>query len=122
MARILFIDDDHITLEILGKAAEILGHQPILLSTARPVISVATDQKPDLIMMDMMMPDTDGLAVLGRLRANADTAAIPVVILSAGAAIDDSERVIAAGAQEYLNKPVSLNKLLETIKKYTSPE
>ena len=122
MARILFIDDDHITLEILGKAAEILGHQPILMATARPAIATAAEQKPDLIVMDMMMPDLDGLAALSILRAAPETTAIPVVILSAGAAPDDGERVLAAGAQGYLSKPVSLNKLLETIKKFTPPE
>ncbi|HVN56030.1 MAG TPA: response regulator [Anaerolineaceae bacterium] len=119
MARILFIDDDLITLEILGKAAEILGHQPILMATARPAIAMAAEQKPDLIVMDMMMPDLDGLEALSILRSSPETAETPVVILSAGAALDDEEKVLAAGGQDYLNKPVSLNKLLETIKKYT---
>jgi len=119
MARILFVDDDHITLEILGKAAELLGHQPILLGAGRATLATAEEKHPDLIMMDMMMPDMDGLAVLSQLRSSPATSAIPVVILSAGAAVDDSERVRAAGAQAYLNKPVSLSILMDTIKQFT---
>ncbi len=120
MARIFFVDDEPVTLQILGKAAQLLGHQPILIETGKDVLSRAAEQKPDLIMMDMMMPDLDGLDVLQTLRSQPDTAGIPVVILSAGAALDDRERVEAAGAQEYLTKPIGLNLLMDTIKKYTA--
>ncbi len=122
MARILFVDDDPITLEILGKAAQILGHIPTLVNEARPAIDIAAATQPDLIMMDMMMPDMDGLDVLACLRAQPATRLIPVVILSAGATPDDARLVLNAGAQEYLTKPVSLAVLVETIKKYTVPK
>jgi CheY-like chemotaxis protein len=120
MARILFIDDDTVTLQILGKAAQVLGHQPILINEARPAIGVAAQEVPDLIMMDMMMPDLDGIHVLTELRKLPETVSIPVVILSAGAGWDDPQRVKEAGAQDYLSKPVSLATLLEIIKKYTN--
>jgi CheY-like chemotaxis protein len=119
MAKIFFVDDEPITLQILGKAAQILGHTPVLIDNSQEVLTRIDVERPDLIMMDMMMPDMDGLEVLAHLRARPDTATIPVVILSAGAAWDDRERVEAAGAQEYLTKPVGLNRLMETIKKYT---
>jgi CheY-like chemotaxis protein len=119
MAKIFFVDDEPITLQILGKAAQILGHTPVLIDNSTDVLTRIEAEKPDLIMMDMMMPEMDGLEVLRHLRQRAETAAIPVVILSAGAALDDRERVEAAGAQEYLTKPVGLNRLMDTIKKYT---
>ena len=119
MAQVFFVDDDPITLRILGKAAQLLGHQPVLLETGQAVLDQASQQKPDLIMMDMMMPDMGGLDVLAHLRADPALAKIPVVILSAGAALDDGDRAKAAGAQEYIAKPVSLNILLATIKRYT---
>ncbi|HEX2979068.1 MAG TPA: response regulator [Anaerolineaceae bacterium] len=119
MARIMFIDDDVITLEILGKATEILGHQPILLNAGRNAIDRVGELKPDMIMMDMMMPDMDGMAMLACLREQAKTAAIPVVILSAGKTPDDNQQVIDAGAQAYISKPISLVKLQDTIQRYT---
>jgi two-component system cell cycle response regulator DivK len=120
MACIFFVDDDPITLQILGKAAQILGHTPVLIDSGKSVASMAEQQCPDLIMMDMMMPDMDGLSVLSFLHSQPKLAGIPVVILSAGSAPDDREHVLAAGAQAYLTKPVSLNILLETIKKFTA--
>lgn len=121
MANILFVDDDPITLEILGKAAKILGHTPTLVNAARPAIQIAAEIQPDLIMMDMMMPDLDGLDLLACLRSQPSTAKIPVVILSAGATPDDARLARAAGAQEYMTKPVSLVTLVDTIKRYTTP-
>jgi len=120
MACIFFVDDDPVTLQILGKAAELLGHKPTLIDSATQALEQVIRQKPDLIMMDMMMPDMDGLTMLSHLRQLPDLAQVPVVILSAGAAMDDRERVLAAGAQAYITKPVSLNVLLETIKRYAS--
>jgi CheY-like chemotaxis protein len=122
MARILFIDDDTVTLQILGKAAQVLGHHPILINEARPALDIAAQEVPDLIVMDMMMPDMDGIDVLTELRKQLTTSTIPVVILSAGAAWDDQQRVKEAGAQDYLSKPVSLATLTEIIKRYTAPK
>ena len=120
MATVFFVDDDPVTLQILGKAAQILGHEPVLIVSGSEVLSRALENKPDLIMMDMMMPDMDGLDVLTALRNQPELEDIPIVILSAGAALDDGQRVQAAGAQGYLTKPLSLNTLLQTIKAFTN--
>jgi CheY-like chemotaxis protein len=119
MAKIFFVDDEPITLQVLGKAAQILGHTPVLIDGSQDVFGHIENERPDLIMMDMLMPGMDGLEVLSHLRSRPDTASIPVVILSAGAALDDRERAEAAGAQEYLAKPVNLAILTETIQKFT---
>lgn len=119
MAKIVFVDDEPITLEMLGKAAELMGHQAVLIGSSAGALPAIEEHRPDLVMMDMMMPGVDGLTVLQRLRASEATATIPVVILSAGAALDDRERAEAAGAQAYLTKPVSLNVLLDTIQKFS---
>ena len=120
MARILFIDDDPITLEILGRASEILGHQAILVYQSKAALLKVAQSCPDLVLVDMMMPEVDGLGVLAELRAQPLTASIPVIVLSAGLADDDRARVLAAGAQDYLNKPISLNVLMSVIQKYTT--
>jgi CheY-like chemotaxis protein len=119
MAQILFVDDDAITLEILAKAAEVLGHQSILCNTSEQALIMAAERHPDLIMLDMMMPDMDGLSILSRLREQPGTAGIPIVMLSAGVNLNDDELAQQAGAQGYLTKPVSLKTLLDTISKFT---
>jgi CheY-like chemotaxis protein len=120
MACIYFVDDDPVTLQILGKAAQILNHQPVLIHSAAEVLRRVSQQKPDMIFMDMMMPDMDGLDAVSAIRNQPEFADIPIVILSAGAALDDRERVQAAGAQAYLTKPVSLATLMQTIQKFTN--
>ncbi len=119
MAHILFCDDDSNSLQILGKAAELLGHHPILVNNGSAVVDQAADRHPDLILIDLYMPDMDGLQVLDSLHQNPATSSIPVLILSAGSTGDLSSRARLSGAQGYLVKPISLGVLLDTIKKYT---
>lgn len=121
MARILFVDDEADTLETLKRAIEIFGHQALLATSGREAIRLASEQCPDLIIVDMMLPDMDGLAVVGRLRDIASTACIPAVILSAGPELDAAERARAAGAQDYLLKPIHLQTLLDVIAAYATP-
>jgi CheY-like chemotaxis protein len=122
MAKILFVDDDPITLELMGRAASLLGHEPILARSGEQAIKTAQSDRPRLIFMDMMMPDMGGVDVLKLLTQKPETADIPVVILSAGASLDDAMRCEKAGAKAYLSKPVPLQTLMDTIKKYSSPE
>jgi two-component system cell cycle response regulator DivK len=119
MACILFIDDDPITLNMLTKVAEFSGHRVITSVSAVEAIKVAASEKPDLIIVDMHMPDMDGLQVLRALRNQEETLNTPTLVLSAGAEVDVHERVRKAGGQAYLQKPLSLKKLLEVIGEYT---
>lgn len=121
MAHILFIDDDSITLRMLEKIATMAGHVPHTAQSGRQGVELASELGPDLIVVDMMMPDMDGLAVISKLRAQPNTAAIPVVVLSAGPEFDAEERIAAAGAQAYLPKPISMDALLEVIGAHTKP-
>ncbi len=121
LAHILFIDDDSITLRMLEKIATMAGHVPHTAQSGQVGVERASELGPDLIVVDMMMPDMDGLAVISKLKAQPDTAAIPVVVLSAGPEIDAEERITAAGAQAYLPKPISMDALLEVIGAHTKP-
>ncbi|MBK9050793.1 MAG: response regulator [Chloroflexi bacterium] len=70
---------------------------------------------PDVILMDIQMPHTDGLQVIQRLRQETRTATIPIIALTALAMPGDRERCLAAGANEYLSKPVVLRQLIATV-------
>lgn len=120
MARILFIDDDPLTLETLNKAVQIFGHEAMLASSGGQALVLAAAQPPDLVMVDMMLPDMDGLAVLSLMKQEPALANIPVVMLSASPEVDIAEISQAAGAQAFLNKPVRLQVLMDIIDHYTS--
>ncbi len=119
MARILFIDDDPYTLETLGKAVEVFGHQYLWARDGREALKIATEQSPELIFLDMNLPDMDGITLIGRLREEPALASIPVLVLSASPELDAADLVRQAGAQAYLNKPIRLQTLLDAIQKYT---
>ena len=116
MAQILFIDDDPITLKMIVRLAEFLGHQSLTAENGADAIQIAQDRRPDLILTDMMLPDMDGLNVIAKLRQQPDTAGIPIVVLTAGSELDAEEQVRAAGGQGYLIKPIGMDSLEKVIK------
>jgi CheY-like chemotaxis protein len=120
MTRILFIDDDPLTLETLKKSVELFGHQALLAGSGEQALSLAGSQAPDLILTDMNLPDIDGLALVRQLKENPEIASIPVIVLSASPEADAREISLAAGADDFLEKPVRLNKLQSVIDHYTS--
>jgi CheY-like chemotaxis protein len=120
MARILFVDDDPFTLETLRKSVQLFGHDAILASSGSQALTLAAERTPDLIIADMRLPDLGGLALIDQLKQNPDTAGIPVVILSAGPELDAAEQAQAAGASDYLLKPVRLQTLQQVIERYAT--
>lgn len=120
MAKILFVDDDSVTLELMGQAAKLLGHEAILAQSGDQALMQAKEIRPDLIFLDMMMPNKDGLQVLTELKGQEETTNIPIIILSAGTSRDDAVVAELAGASGYLPKPIPLQTLMDTITRYTA--
>lgn len=120
MARILFIDDDPMTLETLKRSIEIFGHQAILASSGEQAQKLVIEQPPDLIMTDLNLPDTDGISLVKQFKEDPHAAEIPIVVLSASPEIDATEIALTAGAEEFLTKPVRLDKLKSVIDRYAN--
>ena len=120
MALILFVDDDHYTLQTLTKAAQVLGHRAIVADSCQRAIALAKEQSPDLIITDMRLTDANGLNLVQQLKTLAATAKIPVVVLSASPEVGTRKDAQAAGALAYLNKPIRLHTLQDLIHTYTA--
>ena len=118
MTRILFIDDDILTLDLMGKVAEILGHEALLSSNASSALEMAVNEKPNLILVDLSLPDGDGIDLIQTLRSLPATAVTPVFLLSAGIASKTAEAARLAGAVGCLEKPISMDVLNRVIKKF----
>ena len=118
MTRILFIDDDILTLDLMGKVAELLGHEALLSPNASSALEMAVNEKPNLILVDLSLPDRDGIDVIQTLRSLPATAKTPVFLLSAGIASKTAEAARLAGAEGCLEKPISLDVLNRVIKKF----
>jgi CheY-like chemotaxis protein len=119
MAQILFVDDDPLTLETLKRSVELFGHEALLASSGEQAQTLVANHQPDLILTDMMLPDMDGLSLVKTLKNTPSVAEIPVVVLSASPEVDVTEISLAAGAEEFLTKPVRLQTLQDVIQRYT---
>lgn len=120
MNRLLFVDDDALTLQLMSKIASILGFQALVSSSAREGLQLAAKEKPSMIFVDMQMNDMDGLQFIREARRRPDLSDLPVLICSAGTSYNDEEKARQAGASGYLSKPLSLSKLMKTIQAFTT--
>ena len=115
MAKILLVEDNEMNRDMLSRRLSRNGFDIIIAVNGQEGVDLALSQGPDLILMDMSLPVLDGWEATRRLKANAATAKIPVIALTAHAMIQDKERAMAAGCDEFDTKPVELPRLLEKI-------
>ena len=112
---LLVVDDDPVIQKLLQVNFEMEGYQVVLAGDGLQALEKAAEVRPDLIVMDVMMPRMDGLEAAGRLKADSATASIPVIILSAKAQDADVKAGRASGADEYMTKPFDPLELLERV-------
>ncbi len=116
MARILVVDDNADLLQMIRMLLEERGgHEVILSAEGEDGLAKARANPPDLAIIDVMMPGMNGYEVCRRLRQNPATAQIPIIILTARGQPVDRETALAAGADEYIAKPVTMAELLERV-------
>jgi CheY-like chemotaxis protein len=115
--RILICDDDPAILRVLQVNLEIEGYDVLPAQNGEQAVEVATEERPDLVILDIMMPRLDGYQACERLKANEDTKDIPVVFLSAKAQQSDIQRGKDYGVAEYLTKPFDPMDLLGVVER-----
>lgn len=114
--RILFIDDDIDTLKLVGLMLERQGYEIAVASDGMSGLTKAATELPDLILLDVMMPDLDGLEVTRRLRADPALAHIPIIMFTAKTMVDDKVAGFEAGVDDYLTKPTHPAELTAHVK------
>ncbi len=112
---ILIVDDDQDTLKLLKLILESSGFSVMLAENGRVALTLMSEQKPDLVLCDVLMPVLDGYETLIAIRSNPDLCPTPVLMLSALGQEQDVQRAMAAGANGYIIKPFSLRPLLTEI-------
>ena len=117
-AQILIVEDNEKNMKLFRDVLIASGHRTLEATTGGQAVELATAHSPDLVLMDIQLPDIGGVEALGRLRADARTASLPVVALTAQAMDGDRERFLAAGFDGYLSKPVNVADLIATVKHY----
>ena len=111
--KILLVEDNEMNRDMLSRRLARKSYQVIIAVDGQQGIDMAVSERPDLVLMDMSLPVMDGWTATRSLKANPETAGIPVIALTAHAMSGDREKAMAAGCDDYDTKPVDLARLLE---------
>ena len=117
---VLIVDDNEKNVKLARDVLRFAGFRTVQAGSGGEAVSLATEHLPDVILMDIRLPDMDGTAALRRLRADGRTARIPVVALTSFAMKGDRERFLAEGFDGYLEKPISVRELPDQIRSLIS--
>jgi two-component system, cell cycle response regulator DivK len=113
--QILVVEDNDKSMKLFRDVLQAKGYRILEAITAGLGVVLATEHRPNLVLMDIQLPDMDGVEALRRLRKEKLTASIPVVALTAQAMLGDRERFLAAGFDGYLAKPVDVIELIKMV-------
>jgi len=114
--RILLVEDNYDNLQLVRFLLERSGYEVIEAHNGKQGLDIALQEHPDLILMDLSMPDVDGWEAARMLKANSATRSIPLLALTAHTLPGDRKRAIEAGCDGYLSKPINVAQLEKTIK------
>ena len=117
MQKILIIEDNEMNRDMLSRRLARRGYEVVVAVDGVEGLSLARAEHPALILMDLSLPVIDGWEVTRRLKADPETAAIPIVALTAHAMTSDRDKALAAGCDDYETKPVELPRLLAVMEK-----
>ncbi len=116
MRRIVYVEDNEDNVFMLQTRFELIGDFEVLVAVnGNDGLAMVANERPDLVLMDLNLPDVDGWEVTRRLKADPSTAGIPVIALTAHAMYGDREKALAAGCDEFDTKPVDFDRLLQKI-------
>jgi two-component system, cell cycle response regulator DivK len=115
MTKILLVEDNEMNRDMLSRRLTRNGFEIVMAVNGQQGLDLASSENPDLILLDMSLPVMDGWEAARRLKADAATAKIPVIALTAHAMVQDKEKALAAGCDDFDTKPVELPRLLDKI-------
>ena len=113
--QILVVEDNEKNMKLVRDVLRAKGYRTLEATTGVRAVELATKHWPDLVLMDLQLPDITGVEALGRLRRDPRTASIPVLAVTAQAMQGDRERFLAAGFDGYVSKPVNIGELVDAV-------
>jgi len=116
--NIMVIDDDKVTASLIPFILKGEGYKVIAYQDGAEALDKFDDNPPDLVLLDIKMPELDGFEVCSAIKSRADTSSIPVIMMTASDKLGDAETAFERGAEEFLTKPIEKDKLLAKVEKY----
>jgi two-component system cell cycle response regulator DivK len=116
--KVLVVEDNELNMKLFRDLLEAHGYVTVPTSNGNAVLDLARTEKPDLILMDIQLPEVSGLDVTKWLKADAELKTIPVIAVTAFAMKGDEQKIREGGCEDYISKPISVTGFIETIQKY----
>ena len=109
--KILLVEDNEMNRDMLSRRLQRRGHEVLIAMDGAEALRVAGEEQPELVLMDLSLPVMDGWEATGRMKADPQTASIPIIALTAHAMGADRERALAAGCDDFDTKPIDMERL-----------
>jgi len=116
--RILIVEDNELNMKLFHDLLEAHGYETLQTRDGMEALRLARQHRPDLILMDIQLPEVSGLEVTKWIKEDDDLRAIPVVAVTAFAMKGDEERIRDGGCEDYIAKPISVSRFLETVQRF----
>ena len=116
--KVLIVEDNELNMKLFHDLLEAQGYETLETREGLQALTLAREHKPDLILMDIQLPEISGLEVTKWLKEDDDLHKIPVIAVTAFAMKGDEERIRQGGCEAYISKPISVPRFIETIKSY----
>jgi two-component system cell cycle response regulator DivK len=118
MSVILIIEDNENNMMLVRDLLEFKGYDILEATTGAEGVRLAVEHKPDLVLMDIQLPDIDGISALAQIRADPASREIPVLALSASVMPDDQQRIAASGFNAFITKPINVKSFVQTVERF----
>ena len=118
MKKILIVEDNEKNMKLVRDILQHKGFATLEAEMGLEGVRLAKEQKPDLILMDIQLPDIDGIEALRLIREDSRLDAIPVLAVSASVMPDDRKKIITSGFDAFISKPINIKQFMETVQRY----
>ena len=118
MSTVLIVEDNEKNMKLVRDILQHQGHATLEAATGRDGVTMATTLQPDLILMDIQLPDIDGIQALREIRAVPALDAVPVVAVSASVMPDEQHKIVSSGFDAFVTKPINLKQFRETVQRF----
>ncbi len=116
--KILIVEDNELNLKLFRDLLGANGYETTETKDGMEAINITRNMRPDLILMDIQLPEISGLDVTKQIKADESIRNIPIIAVTAFAMKDDEEKILQAGCEAYISKPISIEHFLTTVKKF----
>jgi len=119
--KVMIVEDNELNMKLFHDLLEAHGVETVQARDGKNVMALAREHKPDLILMDIQLPEVSGLDITKWLKDDDELKSIPVIAITAFAMKGDEQKIREGGCEDYISKPISVIKFIETVQKYLAP-